>query len=333
MICFVTGATGFIGGRLARRLRAEGHEVVALVRAPDHAADLVRLGVRLAPGDITDPASVRAAMRGADALFHVAGWYKVGARDRSMAWRVNVDGTRHVLEAMRELAVPNGVYTSTLAVFSDTGGRVVDETYRPEVRRWLSEYDRTKAAAHFEVALPMMAAGLPLTIVQPGVNYGPGDTSLVRGFFTQYLKGELSMIPARSAACWAHVDDTVTGHLLALEKGKPGETYIIAGPCHSYVEVIEAAERITGIAGPRLRPGPGVVRLLAAVMGVVERIVPLPESMTGEGLREIAGTTYLATNEKARRELGFAPRPLEAGLRETLLHEMKLLGMTPPTIG
>jgi nucleoside-diphosphate-sugar epimerase len=329
MKLFLTGATGFIGGRLARRLRAGGHELTALVRTPAKAADLAALGIALAPGDVTDAASVKAAMRGAERVYHVAAWYKVGARDRSMAWAINVEGTRNVLQAMRELGVAKGVYTSTLAAFGDTHGQVVDETHRPRVTRWLSEYDRTKSAAHFQVALPMMESGLPLVIVQPGVNYGPGDTSMVRELFIQYLKGRLPMIPRGMACCWAHVEDTVTGHVQAMERGRVGETYIIAGPCHTYVEAIEAAERITGIRAPRIRPGPGTLRAVAAIMGVVEKLIPVPESYAAETFREMAGTTYLGTHEKARRELGFDPRPLEVGLRETLEHEMRLLGIAP----
>jgi len=331
MKIFLTGATGFIGGRLARRLRAAGHEVTALVRSPEKAGDLRALGVTLAPGDITDAACVRAAMRGADQVFHVAAWYKVGVRDRSPAWPINVGGTRHVLEAMRELGVVKGVYTSTLAVFSDTKGRTVNESYRPHVTRWLSEYDRTKHAAHFEVALPMMEQGLPLVIVQPGVNYGPGDTSVVRDLFIQYLKRRLPMIPRGMACCWAHVEDTVTGHLLAMEKGRTGESYIIAGPAHTYVEAMETAERITGIPAPRVRPGPETMRAMAAVMSVMEKVIPVPETMAAESFREMAGTTYLGSNAKARSELGFSARPLEEGLRETLEHEMSLLGMRPKT--
>jgi nucleoside-diphosphate-sugar epimerase len=326
---FLIGATGFIGGRLARRLRAAGHEVTVLVRAPEKAGDLAALGVTLAPGDITDAASVRAAMHGADRVFHVAAWYKVGARDRSMAWRINVDGTRNVLQAMRELGVAKGVYTSTLAAFGDTHGQVVDEFFRPSGDRWFSEYDRTKSAAHFQVAAPMMKEGLPLVIVQPGVNYGPGDTSLVRELFIQYLKGTLPMIPKGVACCWAHVEDTVTGHVQAMNEGRTGESYIIAGPCHTYVEAMEIAQRITGIPAPKLQPGPEVMRSLAAVMGVVERVIPVPEMFAAESLREMAGTTYLGSHEKATRELGFHPRPLEDGLPETLEHEMRLLGITP----
>src|SRR5262245_58314674 len=165
---FLTGATGFIGGRIARQLRAAGHEVVALVRDPAKAAELGALGVTLGRGDVTERASMADGLRDCDGAFHVAAWYKFGARDHSEAWRVNVEGTRNVLELMRDLHIPKGVYTSTLAVFSDTRGRRVDESYRFRGRH-LTEYDRTKAAAHYEVALPMIERGLPLVIVQPGV--------------------------------------------------------------------------------------------------------------------------------------------------------------------
>ncbi len=322
---FVTGTTGFVGGRVARQLIEAGHEVVAIVRNPAKAQDLADLGIAVHKGDVTDKESMRAPMTGVDGVFHIAGWYKIGVKDKSEGEKINIQGTRNVLELMQELDIPKGVYTSTLAVFSDTGGRWVDETYRYDGPH-LSEYDRTKWVAHYEVADPMIAAGLPLVIVQPGLIYGPGDTSAVRTTFIQYLQRKLPMIPQKTAFCWAHVDDIARGHILAIEKGKPGESYIIAGPRHTFVEVMEIAEQITGIPAPRQRMSPGVMKAMAALIGVVEKIVPVPESYTSEGLRIIAGVTYLGSNEKAKRELGYNPRPLKEGLTETLHHEMRLLG-------
>ncbi len=321
---FVTGATGFIGGRLARQLVAAGHEVHALVRSPAKADGLARAGVALVPGDVTEPAGLADAMRGLDGVFHVAGWYKVGARDRSPGVRVNVQGTRTVLEAMAVAGVPKGVYTSTLAVFSDTRGRMVDETYRHH-GPWLSEYDRTKWLAHYEVAEPMVRRGLPLVIVLPGLVYGPGDTSSLRDALLMYLRRRLPVIPAGSAFCWAHVDDVARAHVLAMERGNPGESYIVAGPRHSFAEAFEMAERITGIPAPRLRASPAAMRALGRLMDLVGALVPLPPAYAGESLRASAGVTYLGDNTKARRELGYDPRPLEEGLRETLGHELRLL--------
>jgi len=152
---------------------------VAIARNPESARDLESIGVDVRRGDITDPDSLRGLMAGVDGVFHIAGWYKIGSRDLSEGERLNLAGTRNVLTAMKELRVPKGVYTSTLAVFSDTHGRLVDETYRHN-GRWLTEYDWTKWIAYYEIAEPMIRAGLPLVIVQPGVNYGPGDTSEIR---------------------------------------------------------------------------------------------------------------------------------------------------------
>jgi nucleoside-diphosphate-sugar epimerase len=324
---FVTGATGFLGGELARQLVANGHEVVALVRTPAKADALRALGLRvtLAPGDVTDAASLRAPMTGVDGVFHCAAWYKIGLEHGDTAERINVGGTRNVLHAMRDLRIPKGVYTSTLAVFSDTHGREVDETYFHHADPFLSEYDRTKWLAHYEVALPLMREGLPLVIVQPGAIYGPGDTSGLRTMFLDYLHRRLPAIPAKTAFSWGYIEDVAQAHILAMEKGRVGESYIICGPSHTLTEVFALAERITGIPAGRLHPSPGLLKTAAKVMGVIGKISPfeLPTMLTAEALRVLAGVTYLGSNAKARRELGYAPRSLEAGLRRTLEHEMR----------
>lgn len=321
---FVTGATGFIGGRVVRLLRAEGHEVSAVVRNPTAADELVATGTTLYPGDVIGKETMRVAMAGVDGVFHLAGWYKVGARQREEAQRVNVDGTRNVLELVRELNIPRCVYTSTLAVFSDTHGRLVDETYC-FAGRHLSEYDRTKAAAH-DVARAMIGDGVPVVIVQPGMNYGPGDTSMVRTMLLQYLNRRLPAVPKRTAYCWAHVDDTARAHVLAMERGRIGESYIIAGPSSTLEAVLRLAEELTGIPAPPIVP-PEILAGLSHVMRFIERIVSVPESYASETLRVMAGATYLGSSAKAARELGFTARPLEVGLQETLRHEMRLLGL------
>ncbi len=323
---FVTGATGFLGGRVARQLIDAGHGVVGIVRDPTKARDLAGLGMEIHRGDVTDKESMRAPMTGVDGVFHIAGWYKIGARDKSPGVTVNVEGTRNVLELMRDLGVPKGVYTSTLAVFSDTHGRLVDESYRYDGPH-ISEYDRTKWVAHYAVADPMIAAGLPLVIVMPGLIYGPGDTSSVRTTLVRYLRRRLPVVPRGTAFCWAHVDDVARAHLLAMERGVPGRSYIIAGPRHTLIEALEMAQEITGVPAPRLRVSPALLKMVAGLMGLVERVVPVPDDYTSEYLRVSAGTTYIGDNARARRELGYAPRPLREGLEETLRHEMRLLGM------
>jgi nucleoside-diphosphate-sugar epimerase len=322
---FVTGATGFIGRELVRQLAGAGHEVRALVRRPGAAPALAAPGVAVHQGDVTEKDSMRAAMAGADGVFHVAGWYRLGVRDAATAWRVNVDGTRNVLELMRELGVPKGVYTSTVAVFGDTRGRTVDEGYT-HGGPWLSVYDRTKWVAHYEVALPAIAARAPLVIVQPGGVYGPGDPSATGETLRAFLRRRLPAVPQGLTLCWGHVADTARGHVLAMECGRPGESYIIAGPAHSLVEALALASRISGIPLPTLLLPPAVLRGLAAVAGRLERVAPLPPALAAETLRVSAGVTYLGSSAKARRELGFAVRPLEDGLRETLEVELARLG-------
>lgn len=316
---FLTGATGFLGGELTRQLVEDGHQVVALVRSSSKARDRGLVGaegVRVVEGDVTEKASMRDAMAGTDGVFHLAAWYRVGARDASVAEAVNVAGTRNVLELMDELGVEKGVYTSTLAVFSGTGGRLVDETDEPS-GPFLSVYDRTKWEAHHRVARPMMRDGLPLVVVMPGVIYGPGDTSQMGELLADYLRGDLPAVPRRTAYCWGHVEDTARAHLRAMEAGRPGEDYIVAGHPRTLVEVLELAEEITGVAPPPTI-SPAWFRALAPLAAVVEKAVSLPPDYRSETLRVLGGTTYLGDSSKARRELGLDHRPLAEGLRETL---------------
>lgn len=319
---FITGATGFVGGVLARKLREGGHEVHASVRNPEKAKELESLGVKLFKGDVTDKESMRPGMAGTDGVYHVAGWYKIGTKDKSDGEKVNIQGTRNVLELMRELKIPKGVYTSTCAINSDTHGKLVDETYHFSGKH-LSEYDRTKAVAH-EIAKDFIAKGLPLVIVMPGLIYGPGDTSTVRTNIISLLKGQLPMLPNQTKLTWAHVDDIVQGHILAMEKGKIGETYIIAGEPVKVADAFLLASQISGRRPPMVVP-----HQMMKVMSFLVRPLDnwLPESYTSEGLRIVAGITYLGDNSKAKRELGYNPRPLREGWEETLHHEMKLLGM------
>ncbi|GCE30939.1 NAD-dependent dehydratase [Dictyobacter alpinus] len=323
---FVTGATGFVGSHVVRQLIEGGHEVVAIVRNPAKAQELTKLGVTIAQGDVTNKESMREPMRNVDGVFHIAGWYKVGIKDKSDGEKINIQGICNVLELMKELGIKKGVYTSTLAVNSDTHGKEVDESYH-FTGKHLSEYDRTKWVAHYEVADPMIDEGLPLVIVLPGVIYGPEDTSSVRTTFIQYLQRKLPMLPGETTFSWAHVEDIARGHILAMEKGNVGESYIIAGPTHSLVEAMNMAQTITGIPAPRRIIAPGVMKALSAIMSIAEKVIPVPDDYSSEYLRVNGGTTYIGTNAKARRELGYEPRSLKEGLTQTLQHEMQLLGM------
>ncbi|MEP6895396.1 MAG: NAD-dependent epimerase/dehydratase family protein, partial [Chloroflexota bacterium] len=277
---FVTGATGFVGGVLTRKLREQGHEVHASVRNLEKAKELQALGTKLFEGDVTDKESMREAMTGVDGVFHVAGWYKIGTRDKSGGEKVNIQGTRNVLELMQELKIPKGVYTSSLAVNSDTHGKAADENYH-FIGKHLSEYDRTKAVA-YDIAREFISKGLPLVIVMPGLIYGPGDTSSVRTTLVNFLQGKLPMMPLKTTMCWAHVDDIVDGHILAMEKGKTGESYMICGEPYKLYDGFLLASKVSG-KKPPLAGSPKLMKTMSVLVKPFDAI--MPESYTSEGLR------------------------------------------------
>jgi nucleoside-diphosphate-sugar epimerase len=316
-----------VGREVARQLRQAGHDVVALARNLDRAGDLRTLGVDVRPGDIADRESMRAPMASADGVFHIAGWYKIGTKDKAEGTRINVDGTRNVLSLMKELGIPKGVYTSTLAVNSDTRGKLADESYR-FTGTHLSEYDRTKAAAH-DLAAAMIQAGLPLVIVQPGVVYGPGDQGPIHDTFQLYLKRKLPMLVQETAYAWGYIDDIAQAHLLAMDKGRLGQSYFTCGPVHRLVDVMRLAERVSGVPAPKLVVPSGLVQAMSALTGLVDGALTLPPLYTSEFLR-VSTATYVARNDKARRELDWVPRSLEEGLPLALRWEMAQLGLALP---
>jgi len=313
---FVTGATGFVGRYLTALLLAEGHAVTTLVRTRDQARALAEYGVRPHLGEVTEKESMRRGMRGADGVFHIAAWTKIGSRDRKTAEAVNVQGTRNVLELIRELHIPRGVYTSTVSVFSDTRGERFTEEYRYGGRH-LTIYDRTKWEAHHEVAVPMMRRGLPLVIVQPGVVYGPGDGGDLARLFRSHLLGRLPLAPTVNAYSWAHVEDVAAGHLLAMEQGRPGRSYLICGEAETLRNVLRLAGRLVGKRrGPFPFPGK-VLRPVAGVLRALGYVVPFMAARA-ERIRAGAGVTYLGDDTRARTELGFSPRSIAEGMPDTV---------------
>jgi dihydroflavonol-4-reductase len=311
----ITGATGFVGGALARRLVEAGHEVRALVRRPDAAMSLEALGARLVPGDVGDGTGLDALAQDVDGLFHVAGWYRLGQRDgHATGERVNVRGTQQVLDAARRAGVRRTVYTSTLAVNSDTGGRRVDESYRFSGRH-LSAYDETKARAH-AVAERAAADGQAVVTVMPGLVYGPGDTSQTGDLLRQVVRGQRPLVPGGGTYCWAHVDDVAEGHLLAMERGQVGREYMLAGPSATLADGLRVAADLAGTRGPIVIPS-GVVTAAAALADVVGRVVPLPATYQAETLRSSIAT-YLGRSNRAQTELGWRARSLRHGLAETV---------------
>jgi nucleoside-diphosphate-sugar epimerase len=319
---FVTGATGFIGRHLVGTLRARGHDVVALVRSPHRAGAVRELGAELADGDVSDPAAVRRALAGCEAAFHVAGVYRVGIRaaERPAMYDANVRGTEVVLDAAAEAGVPRILHVSTCNVFGNTRGRIVDESYeRPEGDGFLSYYDETKYLAH-RAATERIRRGLPVVIVQPGGVYGPGDHSEIGWMIEQLRRGRLRLrLFPDLGMNFVHVEDVAEGIVLAHERGRLGESYVLGGEIATMGDLVDRAASLLGRRPPRRAVPPALIRLSAPLGPLAARLMGTPPNLA-EAVRAAHGVTYWATDAKARRELGYDPRSLDAGLRQTLSH-------------
>lgn len=317
MKIFVTGASGFIGAHLVQTLLSRQHEVVCLVRDPNKAGKLAETGARLVAGDVTDRSSLPAAMKGSGAVFHLAGWYAFGKLDKARMQAINVNGARNTLEVAADLGVPRILHTSTVGVFGNTGGKVVDEAFRAERTTLGSEYERTKWSAHYEVAVPLQEKGAPVIILQPGGVTGRGDTSPHVQTIDLFLQRTPMMFGANAGLTWAHVDDIAEGQVLALEKGQTGQSYILAGEPVTYRQTFEILERISGLPAAKLwAPGWAASGMSAFVALLESAGLRLPFS--AEALATLDDYTFWGSADKAKRELGWTPRPLEAVLAEIL---------------
>ena len=309
----VTGGAGLVGRAVVGRLRGRGDDVTALVRDPRRAAFLADLGAELVADDLSDVAALTDRIRGADGVIHAAGSYRIGipAAERPAMWDANVGTTTRVLDAAAAAGTPRTVKVSTVNVFGNTQGRVVDETYRRDPGAgFLSWYDETKYRAH-EVAEARIAAGAPVVIVQPSQVYGPGDGS---GFGEQLRLAHAGRLPYRAVddvrIGLVHSDDLAAGIVAALDRGRIGESYVLSGPRTTLGEAIAIAARLGGHRSPRVRIPTAVLRAMAPF----GRLVGQPN--LAEIVSASAGVSYLASPAKAEAELGFGARDLEPGLAD-----------------
>lgn len=319
---FVTGATGFIGSHLVPKLIAQGHSVTCVVRNPAKAEVLKQLGATLVQGDVTDKASMLEPMRGADGVYHLAGLYELGREFHARMMAINVDGARNTFEAALEVGVPKIVHTSTVGVFGNTHGQIPDETYRIDKSVLTSEYERTKWAAHYEVALLMIRRGAPIVIVQPGAVTGSGDTSPLSLIYDMYLRHMPVMVGAQSGVTWAHVDDVAEGLILAMDKGKIGESYIIAGPALTYRAAMELWQKLTGQPAPKVWLPGWLAGGASSFVGLLENTLNVKLMFSAEALRSMNNYTFYGRADKAQRELTWQPRPLEQTFMEVLNYEI-----------
>jgi nucleoside-diphosphate-sugar epimerase len=320
MKVFVTGGTGFIGGEVVRQLRARGDDVTCLVRSPEKGAAVQALGCELASGDLSDAAALRAGMEGCDAVIHAAAMYEVGIpkKQRPAMWEANVAGTERAMQAALAAKVPRIVYVSTVGIFGNTHKEIVDESYRNPETDFTSYYEETKLEAHKLVERMITDQGLPAIIVQPGGVYGPGDTSQVADLLEEFFAGKLPLLPfPELGICLSHVEDIAGGILLALDKGKVGEAYVISGPATTMREAIEMVAKVSGRKPPRGTLPTGLMKALTPIGPVVGKLMGQPPNLR-ELISSADNVTFWASYDKAAGELGYAPRGMEEGLRQTL---------------
>jgi nucleoside-diphosphate-sugar epimerase len=313
---FVTGGTGFVGSRLVRRLLERGDDVVALARSPD-SANLP--GAEIAAGDLSDRERLADVMAGSDAVFHLAADYRIGIRpsERGAMWETNVTGTENVLDAAADAAVGRIVYVSTINAFGNTRGSVVDEGYERPGNDYISTYDETKYQAH-RAATERIGAGSPILIAQPGVVYGPGDHSVIGDQMARAAAGKLYYVSFPELGVnAAFVDDIVQGLMLVHDRGRVGETYILGGEVTTMRALIDTAAGVAGRKPPRLTMPTWLMRPLVPIGPLVAPLLGTPPNLR-ELISACDGVTYWGSDEKARRELGYAPRALNEGLRLTV---------------
>jgi dihydroflavonol-4-reductase len=309
MKALVTGATGFVGAAVARALLGEQWQVRILARRGSDRRNLKNLDVEVAEGDLGDLSSLERAAQGCDGLFHVAADYRLGARDPAELYRANVEGTRNVLNAAVRSGVRRIVYTSSVATIGiPADGTPGDERTASSLANMIGHYKRSKYLAE-EVVRDAAQGGISVVIVSPSTPVGPGDvkptpTGLLvldaaAGRMPAYVDTGLNIV---------HVDDVAAGHLLAYERGKPGERYILGGQDMSLREILEVIARLEGRNPPRVRLPYGLVLPIACVAEGFSRLTGRSGRITLEGVR-MSRKKMFFSSAKAARELGYRWRP------------------------
>ena len=318
-IAFVTGASGFVGSAVARVLTERGFAVRALARATTARGNLEGLPVEIVEGDMRNADDMRRAVRGARYVFHVAADYRLWARDSEEIVRNNVTGTRAVMEAAREGGVGRIVYTSSVATLKPgTLNDPADETRRLTEGQAIGAYKRSKVAAERVVERMIAEDALPAVIVNPSTPIGPRDVkpTPTGRIIVEAASGRMPAF-VDTGLNLTHVEDVAEGHLLALEKGRIGESYILGGANVSLKDMLVAIAEIAGRAPPRWRLPRAPLFPLAFAAELVAQMTGREPFLTRDALR-MAGHHMFFTSTRAERELGYRARPWRAGLEDAV---------------
>ncbi len=317
---FITGATGFVGSAVLRKLIERGHEVRAMVRPASDRRNLDGLSVEVVEGDLTEPAPLRDALKGCRGLFHVAADYRLWAPDPAPMFKANVEGTRAIMLAAVETGVERIVYTSSVATLGLLpGDKASDEESPVRFEDMIGPYKQSKFLAEAEVRELVDSEGLPVVIVNPSTPIGPRDikptptgrmiVEAASGKMPAYVDTGLNVV---------HVDDVAEGHMLAFDKGKAGGRYILGGENLSLKEILAAVADITGGKAPGLRIPHNLIMPVAVVAEAWTRLTGGSEPfVTVDGLRMAKKKMYFS-HQKAARALEYAPRPARKALEDAV---------------
>ena len=320
MTALVTGATGFVGSAVARKLLAAGETVRVLARPGSDRRNIEGLAVEVVEGDLRDRASLERAMKGCSALFHVAADYRLWVPRPAEIYSANVEGSRNIVLAAAEAGVGRIVYTSSVAVLGlIPGGTPADEDTPVALANMVGHYKRSKFQAEEEVRRLVREQGLPVVIVNPSTPIGPRDikptptgrmiVDAAAGRMPAYVDTGLNVV---------HVDDVAEGHLMAFERGVVGERYILGGENMSLRQILIDVAKLTGRRAPRVRLPHNLIVPVAAAAEGWARVAGGREPMVTLDSIRMAKKKMFFSAEKARRTLGFEPRPASEALREAV---------------
>jgi len=318
--CLVTGATGFVGAAVARALLAQGRRVRVLAREGSDRRNLDGLDVEVATGDLLDAASFPPALAGCEALYHVAADYRLWTPDPARMYAINVEGTRALMQAALTAGVPRIVYTSSVATLGlREDGKPANEGTPVTLEQMVGPYKRSKFMAEQAVRAMVKEQGLPAVIVNPSTPIGPRDVKptptgrmvveAASGRMPAYLDTGLN---------FAHVDDVALGHLLAFERGKIGERYILGGENMDLKSMLGLIAALSGRRAPWFKVPRRPLFPIAFVAEQVSRFTGKEPFVTVDGLRLAAKKMYF-TSAKAERELGYHARPAKEGFVDALV--------------
>ena len=319
MTCLVTGANGFVGAAIVRALLADRRRVVALVRAGSDLRNLASSAAEIRRGDVTDADSLRRALEGCREVIHAAADYRLWTDDAGAMYRTNVEGSTNVISVAAELGVERAVYTSSVAALgTHADGSAADEESPVSLADMVGHYKRSKFLAEQAVRDAARSTGLPVVIVNPSTPIGPGDikptptgriiVDAATGRIPAYVDTGLNVV---------HVDDVARGHLLALERGRVGERYILGGQNLSLCDILARVAALTGRRAPTLQLPRWPLYPLAFVAEGVARLTHREPRLSLDGLRMSAKHMYFSSR-KAERELGFTARPADEAIRDAV---------------